>query len=56
VRVLIDEDIPKELTAQFRMPGVIVDHLELSIGESHDLAVAGDRDQTIYTFTGATRE
>jgi DNA helicase-2/ATP-dependent DNA helicase PcrA len=28
--------------------------LELWIGESHDLAVVGDPDQTIYTFTGAT--
>jgi DNA helicase-2/ATP-dependent DNA helicase PcrA len=28
--------------------------LELWIGESRDLAVVGDPDQTIYTFTGAT--
>jgi DNA helicase-2/ATP-dependent DNA helicase PcrA len=30
--------------------------LELWLGESHDLAVVGDPDQTIYTFTGATPE
>src|SRR5205814_9585199 len=30
--------------------------LELWIGESRDLAVVGDPDQTIYTFTGATPE
>src|SRR4029079_3247358 len=28
--------------------------LELWIGDSRDLAVVGDPDQTIYTFTGAT--
>jgi DNA helicase-2/ATP-dependent DNA helicase PcrA len=28
--------------------------LELWLGNSHDLAVVGDPDQTIYTFTGAT--
>jgi len=28
--------------------------LELWLGESRDLAVVGDPDQTIYTFTGAT--
>jgi DNA helicase-2/ATP-dependent DNA helicase PcrA len=30
--------------------------LELWMGESRDLAVVGDPDQTIYTFTGATPE
>jgi len=30
--------------------------LELWLGESRDLAVVGDPDQTIYTFTGATPE
>jgi DNA helicase-2/ATP-dependent DNA helicase PcrA len=30
--------------------------LELWLGESSDLAVVGDPDQTIYTFTGATPE
>ncbi len=30
--------------------------LELWLGESHELAVVGDPDQTIYTFTGATPE
>ena len=30
--------------------------LELWLGESRDLAIVGDPDQTIYTFTGATPE
>jgi DNA helicase-2/ATP-dependent DNA helicase PcrA len=30
--------------------------LDLWLGESHDLAVVGDPDQTIYTFTGASPE
>lgn len=55
MRVLIDEDIPKELTAQFHMPGVIVEHVEdvgrkglrnsdllASISGIYDVFVTGD--------------
>ncbi len=62
---LLEEDEDAAQTVQSQKTWISVDEyqdtnplqerlLELWIGESRDLAVVGDPDQTIYTFTGAT--
>jgi DNA helicase-2/ATP-dependent DNA helicase PcrA len=59
------EDVAEEFRGQYRWFSVDEYQdtnplqqalLEAWLGERHDLAVVGDEDQTIYTFTGATSE
>ena len=64
---LLESDATAAATVQRQKTWISVDEyqdtnplqerlLELWLGESADLAVVGDPDQTIYTFTGATPE